>query len=314
MARLTPNVSQEYYIILQFLILILSLLFSCYFSQQETKSHERGRHVELVNEEKLSSENLNQELQQLITHFLNSHTHLSLNALAERSNTSHTTLRRIMHPATKTEPAPHTILNLVSYIKKESRIAVLLNEVGGAIGEHLKKHFSKFIFDQETKHEMDQDLNLVLQDPLYYFIYKLAANRRGTTQLEIYDLYGQLGIVKAQELVAKNILVDEKGALHAIKKNFSLDITLAKKHLGDLVNFYKPESLAEGKNLFYSLSESITQEAIEQIKQIEREAVKKIHQIMEAPASHGSIPYFAVVVSDTLAFAKPSKNSTGVFQ
>jgi hypothetical protein len=65
------------------------------------------------------------------------------------------------------------------------------------------------------------------------------------------------------------------------------------------VKFYKPEALAQGKNLFYSLSESMTAEAIQEIKNVQRDAVKKIHAIMNDKDNFGEIPYFTINLAET---------------
>lgn len=245
---------------------------------------------------------LNQSLKVLTQNYLDAHPSLSLNALAKRANVSEPTLRRLMNDTSKQAPSPNIVLNLVSYIFKEKKLSVLLSKTDGAIGEFLRKSYDQFIFDQET-YEYHHDLNALFRDKDYYLIYKLAANTSGIKPAEIEKMLGEIGKMKINELMKKKVLIkDEEGTLHAANKNFSVDIQVAKDFLPEMLRFFKPEKAEEGKNLFYTLSESLNDEAIQQIKNIQREAVKNIHKIMSDEQNQGEIPYFAVTLLDTMTF------------
>ena len=49
-----------------------------------------------------------------------------------------------------------------------------------------------------------------------------------------------------------------------------------------MVKFYKPENVSLGKNLFYTMSESVNEQAIAEIKKIQKEAIQKIFDILES--------------------------------
>lgn len=243
---------------------------------------------------------VNQSLKVLTQNYLDAHPSLSLNALAKRANVSEPTLRRLMNDTSKQTPSPNIVLNLVSYIFKEKKLSVLLTKTDGAIGEFLRKSYDQFIFDQES-YEYHHDLNALFRDKDYYLIYKLAANVSGVKEVEIEKLLGELGKMKVLEMLKKKILLkDEAGHLHAANKNFSVDIEVAKDFLPEMLRFFKPQKAEEGKNLFYTLSESLNEDAIKQIKDIQREAVKNIHKIMSDEKYQGEIPYFAVTLLDTM--------------
>ena len=57
-----------------------------------------------------------EQLKNMVGLHLEMHPNLSLNAISKRASVSGTTLRRIMNSANSSEPAPHVILNLVSYL------------------------------------------------------------------------------------------------------------------------------------------------------------------------------------------------------
>jgi DNA-binding transcriptional MerR regulator len=227
---------------------------------------------------------------------------ISLNAIAKRSGVSEPTLRRLMMSKEKNRqpPAPNIVLQLVSFIKKEKRMSVLISKTEGPIGDYLRKSFDQFIFEKEDI-EMSFDLNKLFLDKDLYLIYKLAANSNGVSLKEIEKILGVTGKNKLSELIEKNVI--EKRAdenFHAINKNFSVDVNVAKNFLPELIRFFKPELAHEGKTLFYSLSESMNESGIQKIKEIQIEAVKAIYKIMTDENNQGTIPYFSVSLLDTM--------------
>lgn len=246
-----------------------------------------------------ATENLCQQLRELLNSYFKKHPNMSINGLSKKSGVGASTIRRLIAGEIKGDPAPHTVLNLASSITKEKRLSVLINMFDGPLGEVLKDTFSPYI-QLELPHSLEKDLNKELQDSIKYFIYKVAANRAGAKESWVLDTFGKLGLDRLNDLVGRGFLLKEGEVYHAKEKNFSLDLAIASHHLPQLVKFYKPHELDEGKNLFYTLSESLTEEAIKKIKDIQRNAMKEIYKVMEEKDSFGEIPYFSLIVSDEL--------------
>lgn len=252
----------------------------------------------------LIRDDLISQLQQLINGHLEKFPQVSLNALATRSNIAVSTLRRISLGQQKGEIAPHTVLNITSYLLKEKNLSNLIEKVDPIIRDYLQRHFGHFIFSGEKK-VYDIDLNTYLKDQYSYFIYKLAANYCGTTMMEVMELFGRHGELKVKEMIEMGLLIESGLEIHAKDKDFSLDLKVASSHLPELVRFYKAENLGMGLNLLYSMSESISQTAIIEIKNIQREAATKIAAVMDDQKNKGDIPYFTVNLAETFAtFAK----------
>lgn len=240
-----------------------------------------------------------QALRTLVQSFLARNSRLTLQALAQRAQVPVTSLRRLMQEEAKTEVAPHTALNLCAFILKEKRVGKLLEMVEPVLADFLRKHFGAFVFEGAQERKFDLDLNEVLKDRMSYFIYKLAANRSGTSWIEVTELFGTTGKRKAEDMAKQGLLVEVDGHLSARDQDFSLDLQVAASHLPELVKFYKPESIGRGLNLMYSLSESLNEAAIKRIKDVQREAVKETHAIMKSADSQGTIPYFTLNICET---------------
>lgn len=233
-------------------------------------------------------------LRSLLQDFFEQHPRLTVQALATRANVPVTSLRRIMQEGTKSEVAPHTALNLCSYIMREKNMHKLLQLLPEVLKEYLERHFGAFVFSGVEKRSYSIQLNELLKDRINYFIYKLASNRCGTSWIEITDLFGQVGKKHTDELIAIGALCEQDGIIRAKDSDFSLDLETASSHLPELTKLYKPDQVGRGLNLMYSLSESLNEEAIQKIKDIQREAVKATHAIMQDPTSNGDISYFTI--------------------
>ena len=250
-----------------------------------------------------------EQLKDMVAIYFERFPNMSINGLAQKSGVGATTIRRILNNDLKGDPAPHTVLSIVSTLYKERELSKLLSLVEGPVGEMLRECYSLFI-TEKLDHKYDVDLNEILSDRVNYFIYKLAANKKGTTKIKIVELFGLLGEKRLNSLLNLGLIFEKDEAIHAKDKNFSLDIKIAKKLLPELIDFYKPEEVAKGKNLFYSLSESLNEDGIKKIKEIQKEAVKKIFEVMNCPYYEGDIPYFTLNMNDTLTY----DNNNGVLQ
>lgn len=246
---------------------------------------------------------LTRQLKDMMEKHLEKFPNVSINALASRSGVGATTIRRILSLSIKGDPSPHTVLSLVSVVYKEKKLSKLLPLVQGPVGDHLRECFGQFM-EEDVPHSIDLDLNDVLSDRLSYFIYKLAANKVGTTHKKISELFGKLGDEKLAFLIKNGWIIVDGKFLHAKEKNYSLDVRLSKKHLPDLISFYKPDEVSQNKNIFYTLSESLSEEGIKKIKEIQYEAVRKIYEIMSAEQFAGDIPYFTINLSDTMELSQ----------
>lgn len=247
------------------------------------------------------------QLNNVINDYFSSYPNVSINALAKKSGVGATTLRRIVSNTTKTGPAPHVVLAIVSAVTNEKRLSKILTSFEGPIAELLQKSFGMFtenVSGKSIPHTYSNDLNTALEDKTSYFIYKMAANRTGVKVEEISYQFGRDGIDKMIDLIEQKHLYQMDGVVHAKDKNFSLDIELAVRHIPALIKFYKYSNLSKGENLFYSLSESINMDGIKKIKEIEKNAVQEIYNIMSSPYYEGDIPYFSMMISDRMSYSE----------
>lgn len=242
-----------------------------------------------------------EQLKVLIEQHLENFPNISVNALAAKTGVGATTIRRILNLSIKSDPGPHTVLSIVSTVLKETCLPRLLKSVDDPIATVLNKYFGHYTF-QGPLYEYFGELDSVLEDTTCYIIYKLAANQSGTTLAHIKDLYGEKGLGRLKELVeAQLIFEDEEGRIHAREKNFSISLVTVKKHLPELVRFYKPEELIHGENVFFTLSESLNSDGIAMIRKIQKQAVKQIHEVVNDRQYQGKIPYMTINLGESMS-------------
>ena len=76
-----------------------------------------------------------------------------------------------------------------------------------------------------------------------------------------------------------------------------------KKHLPKLMEFFTPELAHKGQNIFYTMSESLNNEAVQKIKKIQRAAVESIYKIIQDPTSQGDLPYFTINMGEIMDYS-----------
>jgi hypothetical protein len=235
------------------------------------------------------------ELKDLIGGYLLNHPHMSLNAFSKRCSVATSTLRRILHLETKQSPNPSTVLSIVSTIKKERRIQQLLSMFTGEIQASLARSYS-FVGQYAYRPELSE----ILVHRESYIIYKLAANRVGTTKDELIGLLGRTAEEKIEELLSLELIYEFQGRLHAKEKNFILSEDVSKKHVSELLRFTSFGSDHTDKSIFKNLSESIDEETYEKIWALQKETNEKICSLIQDKKHTGPIPFFFTCVLDTM--------------
>jgi hypothetical protein len=250
--------------------------------------------------ESLSGERMTlcEQLKEIVEGHFHRYPNISINSLAMKSGVGATTLRRILSLSIKGDPAPHTVLNLAAAITNEKRLSKLVTLFEGPVGELLRQTFSPYI-EKNMPHCIDANLNEELKDGIRYFIYKLGADRQGVSRAEVLERFGKLGEERLVDMAARGVLIRDGEVFRAREPNFGLDVNIAAGHLPDLVKFYKAEDVSKGRNLFYTLSESMNEDGIKKIKEIQKEAVQKIYDIMNDPRYSGAFHYFSLNLCDT---------------
>ena len=242
---------------------------------------------------------LTEQLKILLDNYFEKYPHMSINALAKKSGVGASTLRRIINNSLKGNPSSSTVLNLVSATTKERKLATILKIMKGPIGILLNSSFGHFV-EEDLPHNYSTDLNRALGEWPKYLIYKLASNKKGVLKKDIENMLGRVGLKHLEALFEQGKVFMEGEVIHAKEKNFGLDIKVSLKHLPHLLEFFKPDDVDKGKNLFYTLSESLNEDGIQKIKGIQKEAIKKIYNVMMSPYFEGDIPYFSISLMDTL--------------
>lgn len=245
------------------------------------------------------------ELQTLIKAHLSEHRNLSLNALSKRCRVSEPTLRRIVGGKVKTNPTVNTIVDILSSLSKETNIAKLVELYPGPLADSLKENFGAVIGPEKYNYEYSEILNRELKDSERYLIFKLASNSKGVTRAKVRQLFGDRGDQKCDDLINLDLLHEEwkdsQRVLRTKVEGFYLHNDMFKQNFKALADYIDTRpKLGEQTNLFYNLSESVNEQALRDILNIQRQALKKIVKVLNDDKSRGELPVFVLNAIDLL--------------
>jgi len=257
----------------------------------------------------MSSSQVLAHIKQVMSSFLSEHPQLSVNALSKRSEVSEATMRRILNDQVKTEPSGDTVLEILVAITKERRISELVKMFPGPIAEKLTQTFG--ILTQSNQYQHIPELERELNDEITYLVYKLAANTKGTSRLKVSEVLGIIGLDRLDKLISKDLVLEENGTLHARYKSFTLSNQVFSRNFKSCAQFINTQKNRDlSKNLFYNLSESINEDSYNEVLKIQRQAMKKISQLINDPKNVGDIPYFQLIAIDHFDHLSSSKDQT----
>jgi hypothetical protein len=238
-------------------------------------------------------------LKSMVLNYLEKNPHLTVNSLAQRANISPTSLRRLLGGGQKNEVAPHSVLNLVSYILRERDLIKLLNKLDQKIASFLSKHFGHYIFAHQMQLD-DLNLEKKLSDQTKFLIYKMARHHQGLSEKILVKNFGQLGKIKMDEMIKDGLIFEESGTFHVVNKKYPIPLNVVAQNLAALIEFSPPEFHLDNMRHFSHMSESLNKGAIEEITKIQDEAFDKIERIISDQKSLGDIPFFYLNLSEMM--------------
>lgn len=243
------------------------------------------------------SNGLNQELKHLIEDYFSKYPHMSINALSKRTLIGATTLRRILSLSLKGNPNPKTVLNLMSVLTKEKNITHIIEKSPQLTKSYLFQSFGPYL--EDAKDPLSGNL---LKNNLKFIIFKLASNQSGVHFETISTLYGGNGQKVLRELTREGYLIKEDHFFHSKDKKKGHELHFKASHFSNLLPLLKKYEKEVGtyKDPFHTLSESLNEEGIKKINQIQKEALKKIKDIMKCPSHSGTYHFFSIQLGGVL--------------
>lgn len=242
------------------------------------------------------------ELSRLISAYLESKPFLGLSAISGRCQVSESTLRRIHKKQIKTLPTPATVVAILTFFAGEGSIPALIKKYPGVIASYLEENFPH---TAEIDCQYSEELNQELRDSTKYLVFKLSSHSCGCTENQVRDLLGQVGVSSLQELVRRNLIKKEGERYISAIERYSLDPDMFKDKFQFMSQFLKiarESGPNRFQNAYSNYSSSLTPEAYQKVVKVQKQALKKIRDIMLSESSQGDIHMFALSAIDTIDF------------
>lgn len=251
---------------------------------------------------KNSTDTVQGQLKTIIKQYLSENPRLTLNGLSQRCSVSEPTLRRICKGQIKTTPTVTTVVDILSYILKTQNVSEIASEYPGPIAELLKEKSNQTAIPIEPVYS--EGLNNNLKDPLKFMIYKMASHTHGVKAFKVVSLFGNHGLMLADELLEQGLLTKLNECFFANVSNFIVSDELFIDHFKAFADFIKPHKLATTSRahspLFANYSASVNKQTYANIVKIQRQALKKMARLLQDPNNAGNIPSFVLSAVDTI--------------
>ncbi|MBF0299648.1 MAG: hypothetical protein HQK51_13060 [Oligoflexia bacterium] len=215
----------------------------------------------------------------------------------------------------KGDPASLTVLAICVIICKKNQLSELIenfpenSEIKKALLglNHLTRPFNGDLTETD-KEKKNWNLDELLSDRSYFFVYTLAANRSGVTLATIIALFGITAEEVVKDLLEREVLLLREGRLYSsrIKVRLSADTIL--KHIPELLRFCKYGSKYTESKITVNFTESVNAESYKKIAIIMAEAYERVRKIADDESSNGEIPLFLTCILDTIE-AHPIDNN-----
>ena len=206
-------------------------------------------------------------------------------------------------------PSLEVMTNILMNTGHHDQLPFYLERVNPTLATAFNSYFSHNI---ETP-SLDIDSSTLFANKDYLFILLLAFTDIGTTELEIRQEFGSLGVKRLQELIDHGIvnIIDQRIYGQSSKITFNQKI-MKQAVLYSIEQCYEPEHFGKGENWLSLQTESINKEkAMPEIRNILQNAYKDIKEVLYSEEFKGDDKVFISMVADKIL---SSEKNQGILQ
>ena len=223
---------------------------------------------------------------------------------SKKCGISEPTLRRILSQKIKTDPQISTVLDILTYISRESSVRRIVEMYDGPLAKYISDNM---LVLSEVDQDYSKKLNEELKNPIKYLVYKLSVNASGVSKEKVRNMFGEHGVGLLNELVEGNYAIknEKDGRYYSCARGLQGSFENFVLHFKATADFIKPHKLNSRRPLnpfFINTSDSINKDTYEKILKMQRKHQRKISQLISDESSKGEIPFFYLAAIDTLDY------------
>lgn len=247
-----------------------------------------------------SARTLCEVLAERVKSYKRKHPRLNSHQVAKRFNMSASSLTRIMNGDIRT-PSIDQVLRVLRGTGCDDILAYLeeyFPEVAGAYKDIYRSMRDKVKYSELHAEEY-------LSDDKYFRILLICFSRIGTTRNQIFEAFGQVGVLALDHLNEREIVkVDEDGRVRGCSDLISFSDKTVRNVLSKSVMHCSDLSFRNSYNFLSYHSESISKEGQKKIQEILFDANEEIKKIISMKEYEGDMQVYVGLVSDLLMESK----------
>ena len=203
---------------------------------------------------------------------------VSLRSIAKKSGVNRYFISKILDEQDDSASLDlNQVLILAKYISGRESLTEAINETSFEINNVLSKVFAlDYESDKVIAHNIYDQVDL--RDRSIYFVLVLCSYHLGIKETTISKILGENGELALKELLAKKIVVEEKGRIKLVRGNdFTIDYKLLAERIPDYLNFYRKDRAEKRENFFHLISQGVNKKALREIQKVHLNSFKQIN-------------------------------------
>lgn len=240
-----------------------------------------------------------QELQNLISNWLNEKKDRRLAKLARYAGVTENCLRRVMNQ--NSLPTTENLHKILLYLKKAKTNQQLVEQLPETLGDQLKNQLAFIDFAMISNYRQMVDKEHYLKEFSHKVIFERACMNNGITILQVKEMFGLKGEQAALDLIEDGLiqLVENKYIAKSEFVNHTFSPSFYKKYTAELISeFYKTESDA---NFIYNFSAGVSVIGYNNIINILKSTTREIQNIIDQMP--GEIPITSTLTTETMTYS-----------
>ncbi len=231
-----------------------------------------------------------------IASYLLKNSNLTLVNVEEKTSVPHSTLRRIMNGTGN--PSAEAVIKIYRSLGFDSELVSYMRDHHPEIATIMA---IKSSHNQEYKFVNDSDREYFISED-FFAIITMAYTSNGTTEKEILEEFGKMGLSRLQELLERGLIKKDASDRYLGNKHEDYQLSYAdtKRRIELALRYYKLNEAGKVNNWMSFQTESLNEDGLNALKSLQQKHFKERKElIFNNPMYNGKLKVYSATVSST---------------